>query len=120
MVVIVILTLKNHAPDFFHISLCSAQILQSHILSFPSSWGLAPISPPIVEVNKEVTEELEDIEAARPPSLFRFEFFWSLKTANMNAWSKQPDPMTAEEHEKILKVIEQAEALEKAEQERVG
>ena len=38
----------------------------------------------------------------------------------MNAWSKQPDPMTAEEHEKILKVIEQAEALEKAEQERVG
>ena len=38
----------------------------------------------------------------------------------MNAWSKQPDPMTTEEHEKILKVIEQAEALEKAEQERVG
>ena len=38
----------------------------------------------------------------------------------MNAWSKQPDPMSAEEHEKILKVIEQAEALERAEQERVG
>ena len=77
MVVIIFLTLKNHAPDFFHISLCSAQILQSHILSLPSSWALAPISPPMVEVNKEVTEELEDIEDARPPSLFRFEFFWS-------------------------------------------
>ena len=38
----------------------------------------------------------------------------------MNAWSKQPDPMTQEEHEKILNVIEQAEALERAEQERVG
>ena len=73
------LTLKNHAPDFFHISLCSAQILQSQILSFPSSGALAPINPPIVEVNIEVTEELEDNEAARPPppSLFRFEFFWS-------------------------------------------
>ena len=38
----------------------------------------------------------------------------------MNAWSKQPEPMSAEEHEKILKVIEQADALERAEQERVG
>ena len=51
---------------------------------------------------------------------YRLDAGWSLKTANMNAWSKQPDPMTQEEHEKILKVIEQAEALERAEQERVG
>ena len=26
-------TLKNHAPDFFHISLVSAQILHSHAVS---------------------------------------------------------------------------------------
>ena len=70
-------TLKNHAPDFFHISLCSAQILQSQILSFPSSGAPAPINPPIVEVNNDVTEELEESEAAKPASLFRFEFFWS-------------------------------------------
>ena len=38
----------------------------------------------------------------------------------MNAWTKQPDPMTTEEHQKILEVIEKAEALERAEQERVG
>ena len=53
-------------------------------------------------------------------TLYRLDAGWSLKTANMNAWSKQPDPMTAEEHQKILEVIEKAEALERAEQERVG
>ena len=53
-------------------------------------------------------------------SMFRLDAGWSLKTANMNAWSKQPDPMTTEEHEMILKVIEKADALERAEQERVG
>ena len=51
---------------------------------------------------------------------FRLDAGWSLKTANMNAWTKQPDPMTTEEHQKILEVIEKAEALERAEQERVG
>ena len=49
----------------------------------------------------------------------RLDTGWSIKTANMNAW-KQPEPITSEEHEKILKVVEKAEALEKAEQERVG
>jgi hypothetical protein len=44
---------------------------------------------------------------------------WSIKTANLNQW-KQPDPLSEDEHQKILDVITQAEMLEKAEQERVG
>ena len=44
---------------------------------------------------------------------------WSARTAHLNQW-KQPDPISAEEHDMILKVIEKAEALEKAEQQRVG
>lgn len=44
---------------------------------------------------------------------------WSVKTANLNQW-KQPDPMSTDEHDLILKVIEKAEALEKAEMQRVG
>ena len=50
---------------------------------------------------------------------YRLDAGWSLKTANMNA-QKQLDPITTEEHDMILKVIAKAEALEKAEQERVG
>ena len=44
---------------------------------------------------------------------------WSVKTAIMNQW-KQPEPISAEEHEKIRQVVEKAEALEKAEEERLG
>lgn len=44
---------------------------------------------------------------------------WSVKTANLNQW-KQPDPLSAEEHEMILQVVEKAEAMERAEQERLG
>jgi len=44
---------------------------------------------------------------------------WSVKTAIMNQW-KQPEPITAEEHEKIRQVVEKAEALEKSEEERLG
>lgn len=44
---------------------------------------------------------------------------WSGKTAIMNQW-KQPEPISAEEHEQIRQVVEKAEALEKAEEERLG
>ncbi len=44
---------------------------------------------------------------------------WSAKTANLSQW-KQPDPITAEEHEKILKVIERAENMDMAEMHRIG
>ena len=44
---------------------------------------------------------------------------WSVKTANLDKW-KQPDPMSTDEHEKILEVIEKAEAMERAEMQRVG
>ena len=44
---------------------------------------------------------------------------WSVKTAIMNQW-KQPEPISAEEHEQIRQVVEKAEALEKAEEERLG
>ena len=44
---------------------------------------------------------------------------WSAKTADLNQW-KQPEPISNEEQEAILKVIEKAAALERAEQERVG
>uniref|UniRef100_A0A0K2TYP3 Rabphilin 3Alike (Without C2 domains) [Octodon degus] n=1 Tax=Lepeophtheirus salmonis TaxID=72036 RepID=A0A0K2TYP3_LEPSM len=44
---------------------------------------------------------------------------WSVKTANLNQW-KQPNPMSTNEHELILQVIEKAEAMERAEQQRVG
>ena len=37
----------------------------------------------------------------------------------MNQW-KQPEPISAEEHEQIRQVVEKAEALEKAEEERLG
>ena len=50
---------------------------------------------------------------------FRLKSGWSIKTANLNQW-KQPDPLSEDEHQKILDVITQAEMLEKAEQERVG
>ena len=50
---------------------------------------------------------------------FRLKSGWSIKTANLNQW-KQPDPLSEDEHQKILDVITQAEQLEKAEQERVG
>ena len=42
-----------------------------------------------------------------------------MKTANLNQW-KQPDPMSTDEQEKIRKVIEAAEEMERAEQARVG
>ena len=51
--------------------------------------------------------------------LHRLQSGWSVKTAIMNNW-KQPEPITAEEHEKIRQVVEKAEALEKAEEERLG
>jgi hypothetical protein len=50
---------------------------------------------------------------------FRLQSGWSVKTANLDKW-KQPDPMSDTEHEKILEVIEKAEAMEKAEMQRVG
>ncbi len=37
----------------------------------------------------------------------------------MNQW-KQPEPISAEEHEKIRQVVEKAAAMEKAEEERLG
>ena len=42
-----------------------------------------------------------------------------MKTANLDKW-RQPDPMSTDEHEKILEVIEKAEAMERAEMQRVG
>ncbi len=42
-----------------------------------------------------------------------------MKTANLDKW-KQPDPMSTDEQDKIREVIEKAEAMEKAEMERVG
>ena len=51
--------------------------------------------------------------------IHRLQSGWSVKTAIMNNW-KQPEPITAEEHEKIRQVVEKAEALEKAEEERLG
>ena len=55
-------TLKNQAPDFFQVSLCSPQILQYQARSFPSSTPATPPPrrPPMVLVSIEVTEELED------------------------------------------------------------
>ena len=44
---------------------------------------------------------------------------WSVETANLDKW-RQPDPMSTDEHEKILEVIEKAEAMERAEMQRVG
>ena len=52
-------------------------------------------------------------------SSFRLHSGWSVKTANLDKW-KQPDPMSTDEHEKILEVIEKAEAMERAEMQRVG
>ena len=51
--------------------------------------------------------------------LIRLQSGWSVKTAIMNH-CKQPEPISAEEHEKIRQVVEKAEALEKAEEERLG
>ena len=53
------------------------------------------------------------------PFYFRLHSGWSVKTANLDKW-KQPDPMSTDEHEKILEVIEKAEAMERAEMQRVG
>ena len=53
------------------------------------------------------------------PLFFRLHSGWSVKTANLNQW-KQPEPMSSDEHERILKVIEKADELEKAEMHRVG
>ena len=50
---------------------------------------------------------------------FRLHSGWSVKTANLDKW-RQPDPMSTDEHEKILEVIEKAEAMERAEMQRVG
>ena len=50
---------------------------------------------------------------------FRLQSGWSVKTANLDKW-RQPDPMSTDEHEKILEVIEKAEAMERAEMQRVG
>ena len=44
---------------------------------------------------------------------------WSVKTAIMNHL-KQPEPISAEEHEQIRQVVEKAEALEMAEEQRLG
>ena len=44
---------------------------------------------------------------------------WSVKTASMNHF-KQPEPISAEEHEQIRQVVEKAEALEMAEEQRLG
>ncbi len=52
-------------------------------------------------------------------SLPRLQSGWSVKTANLNQW-KQPEPISNDEHDAILKVIEKAEAMERAEMERVG
>ena len=49
----------------------------------------------------------------------RLQSGWSVKTAIMNKW-KQPEPISAEEHEKIRQVVEKAAALEKSEEERLG
>ena len=53
------------------------------------------------------------------PFISRLHSGWSVKTANLNQW-KQPEPMSSDEHERILKVIEKADELEKAEMHRVG
>ena len=52
-------------------------------------------------------------------TFFRLHSGWSVKTANLDKW-RQPDPMSTDEHEKILEVIEKAEAMERAEMQRVG
>ncbi len=52
-----IFTLKNQAPDFFHISRCSAQILHSQIVPSASD-PLAVV--PNAELNREVSEELRE------------------------------------------------------------
>ena len=61
-----LLTLKNQAPDFFHISRCSAQILHSQMVE-----GASPLPPSLeaepppnsAELIKEVMEEdMEDEE----------------------------------------------------------
>ncbi len=49
----------------------------------------------------------------------RLQSGWSVKTANLNQW-KQPEPISNDEHDMILKVIEKAEAMERAEMQRVG
>ena len=49
----------------------------------------------------------------------RLQSGWSVKTAIMNQW-KQPQPISADEHEAIRLVVEKAEAMEKAEEERLG
>ena len=53
------------------------------------------------------------------PFFRRLQSGWSVKTAIMNKW-KQPEPISAEEHEKIRQVVEKAAALEKSEEERLG
>ena len=52
-------------------------------------------------------------------SIFRLHSDWSVKTATINQW-KQPAPLNANEHKKIVDVIQKAEAMEHAEQKRVG
>ena len=49
----------------------------------------------------------------------RLQSGWSVKTAHINQW-KQPEPISTDEHDKILQVIEKAEAMERAEMQRVG
>ena len=53
------------------------------------------------------------------PIFPRLQSGWSVKTAIMNQW-KQPQPISADEHEAIRLVVEKAEAMEKAEEERLG
>ena len=66
--------MKNQAPDFFHMSLCSAQILHNHTkaLSLPSAPGLEGF-PIKAEVNNEVMEE--DNEDDDDNEAFRLRLF---------------------------------------------
>ena len=54
-----------------------------------------------------------------PRNYFRLHSGWSVKTAKINQW-KQPNPLSADEHKVIVDVIQKAEAMELAEQKRVG
>ena len=63
----ILLTLKNQAPDFFHISRCSAHILHSQIVDDASWWSLEaePCPPKRAELINEVIEEDMDEEEAK-------------------------------------------------------
>ena len=58
-------TLKNQAPDFFHISRCSAQILHSQIM-VPSPWSADPeeleLPNNAVLINEVIDEDIDDEE----------------------------------------------------------